>query len=283
MFNTPKLLPIRANRESFAGVSYHLDGELVPALTVEISNGYSVYFEHHTLLWKNTSINIGLKTMSGVFKRVISGMPIFMTEATGNGQISFSRDGVGHVFPMHLKVGEKFDIREHQFLAATGNIDYTFKFVKGVSNILFGGAGLFVDEFYANQSDGIIWLYGYGNVFEIVLAPGEQIDVEPGAWLYKDVSLDMETVITGITTGLFASSSITLNRFTGPGRVGIQSMSTPLYNSEQQIQSSANVAQVMAIANQASNTNPVVSAIKSIAWAIVVGILLYGCFFKGTH
>ncbi len=49
-------------------------------------------------------------------------MPIFMTEAQGPGEIAFSRDGAGHVFPLHLRPGTAVLVREHQFLAATGNL-----------------------------------------------------------------------------------------------------------------------------------------------------------------
>ncbi len=59
--------------------------------------------------------------------------------------------------------------------------------------MLFGGSGLFIDKFNAMSGEGILWLHGYGNVFEKVLVPGEQIDVEPGGWLYKDKSVKMET------------------------------------------------------------------------------------------
>ena len=67
-------------------------------------------------------------------------------------------------------------------------------------------------------------MHGYGNVFEKVLGPGEQIDVEPGGWLYKDASVSMETNIQSISTGLLASMNIITNRFTGPGRIALQSM-----------------------------------------------------------
>jgi len=67
-------------------------------------------------------------------------------------------------------------------------------------------------------------LHGYGNVFTKTLAPGESIDVEPGAFLWKDASVQMGTNVTNLSTGLFGGSSFTLNRFTGPGRLGIQSM-----------------------------------------------------------
>jgi uncharacterized protein (AIM24 family) len=228
----PVLKPTSAQAESFAGVTYHLDGELVPVLTVELG-GVPVYFEHHVLLWKDTRTEIGVKQLAGAFKRVLSGMPIFMTEARGPGRIAFSRDGVGHVFPMHLNQGHSLDVREHQFLAATDQLDYTFARVKGVANMLLGGTGFFIDTFTAQKGDGILWLHGYGNVFEVFLNVGEQIDIEPGGWVYKDHSVVMETQFQKLSTGMFASGGqIVWNRFKGPGRVGLQSMAMVLPTAE---------------------------------------------------
>jgi len=220
----PTLLASTAVDETFAGVTYHLDGELVPALTVELSSSQTVYFEHHILLWKHPGVTIGIRPMKGAFKRMMAGMQIFTTEAQGPGQIAFSRDAAGHVFALHLKQGEEIHVREHQFLAATGNIDYTYERVKGVANMLFGGTGFFIDKFHGKDGEGILWLHGYGNVFEKVLAPGEQIDVEPGAWLYKDISIRMESNVQRLSTGIFAGMNLVMNRFTGPGRLGLQSM-----------------------------------------------------------
>jgi uncharacterized protein (AIM24 family) len=220
----PKILPTQATDEMFANVRYHLDGELVPMLTVEMPPGGAVYFEHHVLLWKHPGVDIGIRPMQGAFKRMMAGMQIFVTEARGPGQIAFSRDGAGHIVPMHLKAGDELHVREHQFLAATANIDYTFERVKGVANILFGGTGFFIDKFHGHKGDGILWLHGYGNVFEKVLAAGESIDVEPGGWLYKDPGVRMETTMARLSTGVFAGFSLVLNRFTGPGRLGLQSM-----------------------------------------------------------
>jgi uncharacterized protein (AIM24 family) len=88
-----------------------------------------------------------------------------------------------------------------------------------------GGTGFFIDHFTAQGGEGIVWVHGYGNVFEVTLAAGEQIDIEPGGWIYKDPSVTMETQLQKLSTGLFASAcSFVWNRFTGPGRVGIQTM-----------------------------------------------------------
>jgi len=220
----PVLLPTSAKGESFAGYTYHLDGELVPALTIDLEPGQSVYFEHHIMLWKHPSVQIALMQMKGALKRMMAGMQIFVTSATGPGQIAVSRDGPGHIFGLHLAPGQVVEVREHQFLAATQGIEYTFQRVRGAATMLFGGTGFFIDRFQATSAAGILWLHGYGNVFEKTLLPGESIDIEPGGWLYKDPTVTMTTNLQSLSTGFFGSMSFITNRMTGPGRVAIQSM-----------------------------------------------------------
>lgn len=221
----PQLLPTNVENGQAPGVRYKIEGELVPVLHVWLDGNVPVYFEHHVVLWKNPALNIVVKAIKGAFKRMVAGMQIFMTEAQGPGEIAFSRDGTGHIFPLHLSPGQRIEVREHQFLAATGTLEYGFTRQKGIGNMLFGGTGFFVDMFMAGAYEGVVWLHGYGNVFEKVLAPGEQIDVEPGGWIYRDASVKMDPVMYGLRTGIFGGAgNLVFNRFTGPGRVGIQSM-----------------------------------------------------------
>src|SRR5882724_8206468 len=98
----PMLKPTAAADETFGGVTYHLDGELVPMLTIEITPDQPLNFEHHIMLWKNTTVSIGLKSMKGMVKRMFAGLQLFVTEAKGEGMIAFSRDGAGHIVPLHL-------------------------------------------------------------------------------------------------------------------------------------------------------------------------------------
>ena len=91
--------------------------------------------------------------------------------------------------------------------------------------MLLGGTGFFIDHFTAQNGEGIVWVHGYGNVFEVTLAAGEQIDIEPGGWIYKDRTVQMQTMFQRLSTGLFASAGqICWNRFTGPGSIALQSM-----------------------------------------------------------
>jgi uncharacterized protein (AIM24 family) len=205
-------------------VAVRIEGELVPVVDVELGGRESVYFEHHVLLWKEPQVSIGLKPLRGAVKRLFAGLQIFVTQAAGPGNIAFSRDAPGQIVALQLQPGEEIHVREHQFLLATDGVAYDFFRVRGVANILFGGTGYFIDRFINQGGAGLLLLHGYGNAFTKTLAPGESIDVEPGAFLWKDAGVTMDTNVTNLSTGLFGGTSFTLNRFTGPGRLGIQSM-----------------------------------------------------------
>lgn len=220
----PVLLASGVDQGQCGDLGYRIEGELVPVLHLALGHT-PVYFEHHILLWKDPRVAIGLKSLKGAFKRMLAGMPILMTECRGPGQIAFNRDAPGRIFAMELHSGQSLDVREHQFLAATETLEYSFAWTRGAANILFGGTGFFIDTFRCLGPAGVVFLHGNGNVFEVTLEPGEQIDVEPGGWVYKDPTVTMQTMFQGLRTGLLGSAGqLVWNRFTGPGRVGIQSM-----------------------------------------------------------
>jgi uncharacterized protein (AIM24 family) len=220
----PEQIPPSARDESFAGVSYHIRGELVPQLQIEVRE-QQVMFEHHVLLWKTTPLEVELRKLAGGTKRKIAGLDFFVTRTKGRGTIAFSRDSPGQCIPLHLTHGQELHVREHQFVAATDNLDYTFERIKGVRNMLLGGTGWFMDKFKATHGDALVWLHGHGNVFLAELGAGEQLDVEAGAWLWKDPGVQLESITTGLKMGVFGGGGkLTWNRFTGPGRLALQTM-----------------------------------------------------------
>ena len=64
---------------------------------VELAPQDSIFFEHHILLWKDPSVTITAKVMQGLGKRMLAGLPVFVTEAHGPGKIAFSRDTPGQI------------------------------------------------------------------------------------------------------------------------------------------------------------------------------------------
>jgi len=211
-----------------------IEGELVPVVDVELGPRTSIYFEHHILLWKQPQVRLGFMGLQNAGKRFFAGLQIFISTAQGPGNIAMSREAPGQIVSLRLRPGQIVDVREHQFLCATHQIGYDFYWQQGLANVFFSRSGLFIDRFTAQQEEGLLLLHGYGNVFEKTLGPGEQLDVEPGAWLWKDASVRMDTVtvlqsgggggLMGALGAFVGGASLVMNRFTGPGRLGLQSM-----------------------------------------------------------
>lgn len=215
-------------------MTIRVEGELVPVVDVELGRQQTVYFEHHILLWKQPNVTLGFMGLQNAAKRFFSGLQIFISTAQGPGNIAFSREAPGQIVALRLNPGQAVDVREHQFLLATSSIDYNFYWQQGLANVLFARTGLFIDRFTAGASEGLVLVHGYGNVFEKTLAPGEMLDIEPGGWLWKDANVRMDTVsvlksgggggLMGALGAFVGGAALMLNRFYGPGRVGIQSM-----------------------------------------------------------
>jgi uncharacterized protein (AIM24 family) len=84
------------------------------------------------------------------------------------------------------------------------------------------------------------------------------LDVEPGGWLWKDANVRMDTVsvlqssgrgggLLGALGAMVGGASLVLNRFYGPGRVGIQSMTyhEPQFEGASQTGGTSNVGNVI--------------------------------------
>lgn len=208
----------------FSSSTCQVEGEIVPVAEIHLGANDSVFFEHHILLWKDDNVPLSVLQLPGGLRRAFAGMPFIISVATGPGRIAFSRDATGELIVLPLHPGMELDVREHAFVLASHQIDYSFVRVKGLANILFGGQGMFMDRFVTRASPGLVLLHGYGNVFERKLKAGESIMVEPGAFLYKDSTVQMDVEFQRLGTGLFGGTNMNLARMTGPGRVGIQSM-----------------------------------------------------------
>ena len=216
---------IKDMTEIHFGVSTcQVEGEIVPVAEINLGQGDSIYFEHHVLLWKDENVPLGVLPLTGGMRRALAGMPFIISVATGPGRVAFSRDATGELVVLPLHPGMELDVREHAFLLSSHQIAYSFIRVKGLTNILFGGQGMYMDRFVTTSTPGLLILHGYGNVFERRLAAGESIMVEPGAFLYKDSAVTMEVEFQKLSTGFFGGANMALAKMTGPGRIGIQSM-----------------------------------------------------------
>jgi uncharacterized protein (AIM24 family) len=207
----------------FSNSTCQIEGEIVPVAEMALAQGDAVFFEHHVMLWKEPGLAMSAMNTGGGMKRMLGGMPHALTVASGPGRIAFSRDATGEVVVLPLHPSMELDVREHAFLAGTHSLQYSFVRLKGLTNVMHGGDGMYMDRFVTSGEPGLLLLHGYGNVFQRTLGDGEKILLEPGAFLYKDSSVGLNTVQQKVKTGIL-SHGMYLAEMTGPGRVGIQSM-----------------------------------------------------------
>lgn len=207
----------------FSGSTCQVEGELVPVAEINLGHNDAIYLEHHVMLWKDETVPISAMNTGGGFKRMLGGMPYTVTIAHGTGRVAVSRDAPGEIVVLPMHPGMELDVREHAFLLASASVQYSFVRIKGLANLLHGGNGMYMDRFITAGQPGMLILHGYGNVFERTLRPGERIILEPGGFLYKDASVDMQAVQLPLRTGLL-QRPLYMAQITGPGRIGIQSM-----------------------------------------------------------
>lgn len=218
----------------FGQSTCQIEGAYVPVADFNLVGPDSVYFAHHSLLWKDASATITTMPLKGAWKRMFAGLPLIMTQAQGPGHIAFSRDAAGELIAVPLHPGQTVDVREHLFLAATGNVTYDwfqsdvwFKTKNGDDTETHYPVGYFMDRFTGTQQPGLLLLHASGNVFMRTLGHGESMLVKPTAMIFKDPPVQMHLHFEHPQTN-FVSWGSWSNRYlwlrvTGPGRVAIQS------------------------------------------------------------
>jgi uncharacterized protein (AIM24 family) len=233
-------------RIQFGQSTCQIEGTYVPTADFNLRGPEWVFFSHHTLLWAEPSVQMKAMPMKGGWQRVRSGLPLVMLQAEGPGHIALSDDAPGEIVAIPLQPGQAVWVREHRFLAATGNVHYDWQqsgvwFVTGTGDDAetHYPLGYNVDIFHAESAPGLLLLHSPGNTFIRDLRQGEAICMQPTALLYKDPSVGMQLHLEypnqgGMMWGYSRNYSYrqTWLRLWGPGRVAMQSVFEPPEGSE---------------------------------------------------
>jgi uncharacterized protein (AIM24 family) len=173
-------------------ITCQIAGQVVPVAEFTLADGDTIFFEQHTLLWKERTVALTGKNLRAAGQRTVAGMPHAVIEARGPGRMAVTRDASGEAVVLPLHPGIETDVRGHAFLAASQNVAYDFIRIDKLASMLHGGPGMYLDRFVAGDTQGLLLLHGYGNVFQRRLGGGEKILVEPGGFLYKDASVTIK-------------------------------------------------------------------------------------------
>jgi uncharacterized protein (AIM24 family) len=230
-----ELPPIKdMTRIQFGQSTCQIEGNFVPVADFNLHAVDGVYFAHHLMLWKDDASTISAMPMKGGWKRMLAGLPLVMTQASGPGKIAFSKDKPGELVALPLDPNQSVDVREHVFMVATSSILYDwfqtgiwFSTRNGNDTETHWPIGMFMDRFTGGSTPGLLLLHGAGNVFVRNLEPGQSILIKPTALLFKDRSVRMHLHFEH-PAGSWQSWRSWGNRYlwlrlTGPGRVAVQS------------------------------------------------------------
>jgi uncharacterized protein (AIM24 family) len=223
-------------RIQFGQSACQIEGTYVPSADFKLAGDDWIYFSHHHVLWTEATVQMQPMSMAGGWNRMRAGLPLVMLTATGPGHIALSEDAPGEVIAIPLQPGQGVCVREHRFLAATGNVTYTWD-QSGIWIVTGSGddrewhypLGQYIDYFQAQAGPGLLLLHSPGNTFIRDLAHGETICIQPSSLLYKDPSVGMQLHIeypqsAGLTfSGRYSYRQLWL-RLWGPGRVAVQSV-----------------------------------------------------------
>ncbi len=219
------------------GQSYcQIEGTGVPVAEFALGPEDWIYFSHHNLLWTDPTAQLGNSRLSGGWTRVMAGLPLIMVEGRGPGHIALSDNHPGDVITLPLENGQAIWVREHRFLAATGNIAYSWEsspvwFVTGTGDEreTHYPMGMYGDIFSAQSAPGLLLLHSPGNTFVRDLAADETLLVQPSALLYRDISVQMHLHLEYPHSqnmgwrSTYSYRNVWL-RLIGPGRVAVQSI-----------------------------------------------------------
>ncbi len=207
----------------WASSTCQLDAGVVPVVEITLNPADSVFFEHHTMLWKDETVPVAVMNTPGGAKRLLSGMPFVLSVARGPGRVAFSRDAPGEIIVIPVEAPREVDVREHALVLASATLTYSFEKLPGLRAMLVANTGTYLDRYVAQSAPGLLVLHGYGNVFERTLGEGETILVEPGGFLYKDSSVTMELT----SVNFKGSGTGTTPPAAGPAEAGAAGAAAP--------------------------------------------------------
>jgi uncharacterized protein (AIM24 family) len=209
-----------------------IEGIYVPIADFNLADGDSVFFAHHTLLWRDAAVEVRLKKITTAMNTLLGGIRIVMASAHGPGHIAFSRDEPGELIALPLQPGQHVYVREHLFLAGAGDLhfDYTnpgiyFRTGRGKEAETRYPIGMVLSDLHAGAGPALVLLHAGGNAFVRELALGQSMLIKPGSLIYKDPSVWMDLHIDNPLNAQFKITNrrIIWIRLTGPGRVAVQS------------------------------------------------------------
>ena len=207
-------------------MKYKIFGGQMPAVTVRLEPGESIYTQSGGMAWMQDGISMETNMKGGFGKalgRMFSGESLFMATYTAQrpAEITLAASMPGEIHAVEVRPGMEYVAQKNAFLCATPGVQLSAR-VNNVRSGLFGGEGFVLQQL---SGQGLAFLELDGTIVEYDLAPGERLIVDSGNVAYFEASVNYNAeMVKGFKNVLFGGEGLFLTTLTGPGRVWLQTL-----------------------------------------------------------
>lgn len=191
--------------------------------TVTIPQGRTLRVESSAMAFMDSSLVMKTKARGGL-KRMLSGEKLFINEfsaTSGDAQIGIAPGAPGDLAHIYLE-NETIYLQNSGYVASSQDLDVTAEF-QGFRGF-FSGERLFLVRC---SGTGDLWFNTFGAMLEIDVT--DEYVVDTGHIVAFTEGLDYDVRSVGGLKSLFFSGEGLVCRFTGSGKVWIQTRKTPAF------------------------------------------------------
>lgn len=192
-------------------------------LNVKIPEGKTLKVEASSMAWMDSSLTMKAK-MKGGLKRMLSGENLFISEFTagaGDAEMGIAPGTPGEIGHVYLENSTVY-LQNSSFLASSPDLDVSIDF-QGFKGF-FSGEKIFMIKC---TGTGDLWFNTFGGLIEIDVEQNYVVDTGYIVGFTEGLSYDVRPV-AGMKS-LFFSGEGLVCRFTGEGKVWIQTRLSPAF------------------------------------------------------
>lgn len=204
------------------------------SLRLTIAPNEIIKAESDALVLRDETIEVAASIDGGI----VSGMmrrlgkeSIFMqhisTRDGQSGNVLLSPKKIGDVFPLELTQNHgRYYLHKDGFLAAEKNVE-VHTHTQSVIKSIFSKEGMFILEI---TGQGLVWVEGFGRIFEYNLGEGEQVIVNNEHLVAWESHMDYQIIKSGkgILSSVLSGGGLAC-KVKGPGKLLVQSHSRNKY------------------------------------------------------
>lgn len=204
-------------------------------LEFQLEYGESIKAESGAMVGMSSNMDVDVRMegglLGGITRRFLSGENFFfetLRASRGPGNVLLAPATPGDVILLELDGTNYYNVQKGSFLAGSESLNVSTT-MQNLAQGLFSGEGFFILRV---SGQGLLAINSFGAIHEVVIAPGEEYIVDnqhlvawPNTTQYK-----IEKASKGWISS-FTSGEGLVCRFTGPGKIYIQTRNSSAFGS----------------------------------------------------